>query len=116
MQLNSQPQPVPAAKSGVARKYPRYPFSVPVTLRHLLPGGFQTTRGMSVDISEGGISAIVQAMLQIGETVEISLPLSAGTIHTIALVRHVTDSRSGFEFLGLTAEERHQITIASKAW
>lgn len=115
MQLNSQPEPSRVTKMRVARQYPRYLFSVPVTLRHLLPDGFQTTRGVSLDISEGGISAIVQANLRVGETVEINLPLSAGSLHTVAIVRHVTDSRSGFEFLGLTAEERHRITVASRA-
>lgn len=116
MQLNSQRQPTRVTKSRVARHYPRYPFSVPVTLRHLLPGGLETTRGMSLDISEGGISAIVQAHLSVGETVEINLPLPVGPLHTIAIVRHVTDSRSGFEFLGLTIEEREQIAVASRTW
>jgi hypothetical protein len=115
MQINNQPQSVHVTKSRVARQHTRYTFSIPVTLRHLLPGGFQTTRGMSVDISEGGISAIVQADLQIGETVEINLPLSSGPLYTVAIVRHTTDNRSGFEFLGLTAEERHQIASASRA-
>ena len=92
MQLNSQPQPTPVTKSRVARQYRRYHFSVPVTVRHLVPGGFQSARGMTVDISEGGISVIVQGDLQIGETVEMNLPLASGPLHTIAIVRHVTDS------------------------
>jgi hypothetical protein len=115
MQLDSQPQPTRPTKSRVARQYPRYLFSIPVMLRRLRPGGFQTTRGMSLDISEGGISAIVQGSLRVGETVEINLRLSAGPLHTVAIVRHVTEIRSGFEFLGLTAEERHQITVAGSA-
>jgi hypothetical protein len=115
MELNSQPKPTRATTSRVARQHPRYLFSVPVTLRRLVRGGFQTTRGMSLDISEGGVSAIVQANLSVGETVEINLPLSACPLHTVAIVRHVTDSRSGFEFLGLTQEERHQISVAGRA-
>jgi PilZ domain-containing protein len=78
-----------------------------------MPGGFHTTHGISVDISEGGISAIVEADLQIGETVEIDIPLKSGALNTVAILRHVTRSRSGFEFLGLTADERQQIAAAS---
>lgn len=115
MELNSQPQSARVTKSRVERQHPRYLFSVPVTLRRLVSGGFQTTRGMSLDISEGGVSAVVQANLSVGETVEINLPLSACPLHTVAIVRHVTDSRSGFEFLGLTPEERHQISVAGRA-
>ncbi len=115
MQLDRQAQTSRVTNSRVARQHPRYLFSVPVILRHLRPGGFQTTRGMSLDISEGGISAIVQGSLRVGETVEINLRLSAGPLHTVAIVRHVTEIRSGFEFLGLTAEEKHQITAAGTA-
>jgi c-di-GMP-binding flagellar brake protein YcgR len=84
-------------------------------LRYLLPGGVRTTRGMSVDISEGGMAAIVQAGLHVGETVEINLALPVSPLHTLAIVRHVSGSRSGFEFLGLSAEQRHKISHATVA-
>jgi len=84
-------------------------------LRYLLPDGLRTTRGMSVDISEGGMAAVVQAGLHVGETVEINLALPASPLHTLAIVRYVTGGRSGFEFLGLTPEQRSKISHATVA-
>lgn len=103
-----------AARSGVSerasvQRYPRTPFSVPLTIRHLKPGGIQTTHGISLDISEGGLGALVEGGLHIGETVAIDLLLQQHPLHTVAIIRHTSSIRSGFEFLGLTAEERQQI-------
>lgn len=92
------------------RRYPRSPFSVPVTLRHLMTGGIQATRGITLDISEGGLGALVQGELLVGETVEIDFRLRNQALATVAIVRHSSSVRSGFEFLGLTTEERLQIT------
>jgi len=104
-----------AIKHKTARRHTRFLFSVPVMLRYLLADGLRTTRGMSVDISEGGMAAIVQAGLHVGETVEINLALPASPLHTLAIVRYVTGSRSGFEFLGLTPEQRNKISHATVA-
>jgi hypothetical protein len=94
------------------RRHPRALFSVPVTLHHLTPGGVQTSRGITLDISQAGLGAMVQGDLRLGETVEIDLPLSERMLNAVAIVRHTSSMRSGFEFLGLTAEERVQITNA----
>jgi c-di-GMP-binding flagellar brake protein YcgR len=103
-----------AARSGVSerarvQRYPRTPFSVPLTIRYLKPGGIRTTHGISLDISEGGLGALVEGGLHIGETVAIDLLLQQHPLHTVAIIRHTSSIRSGFEFLGLTAEERQQI-------
>jgi hypothetical protein len=68
---------------------------------------------MSVDISEGGMGAIVQDDLRVGETVKIDLPLPGGALTMVAIVRHTSSSRSGLEFLGLTPEERLRISRTS---
>ena len=93
----------------LARRHPRALFTVPLTLRHLTGHGVRTSRGISLDISEGGIGALVQGTLRVGETVAIDLPLSKRTLSTIAIVRHTSTLNSGFEFVGLTPEERVQI-------
>jgi len=106
-----------AARTGMAKKYanepvrryPRVLFSVPLRLRHLMAGGISTTRGITLDISEGGMGALVQGDLRLGETVEIDLQLPEHSLSTIAIVRHTSNVRSGFEFLGMTPEERLQI-------
>lgn len=113
--------PVPAeAESHVhqhrtTRRHPRHMFSVPIRLRHLRPEGIETTRGVTLDISEGGLGAVVEADLYSGETVEIALPLCATPLHAVAIVRYVGETRSGFEFLGLTPAERQQIAAVTTA-
>jgi hypothetical protein len=48
--------------------------------------------------------------LHIGETVAIDFLLHEHLLNTVAIVRHASNVQAGFEFLGLTAEERLQIT------
>ena len=93
----------------IARRHPRALFTVPLTFRHLTGGGVHTSHGISLDISEGGIGALVQGTLRVGETVAIDLPLPMRTLSTVAIVRHTSTVNSGFEFVGLTPEERLQI-------
>ena|SRR5271157_6396887 len=94
------------------QRHARALLSVPVNVRRLTGAGIGTTRGISVDISEGGLGALVQGGdgFQVGEAVEIDFQLSEQLLRTVAIVRHTSSIRSGFEFLGLTAEERQQIT------
>ena len=91
------------------RRHPRTLFSVPIMLHHLSRGGVRTTRGISLDLGEGGLGAIVQGEVHVGDTVAIDLPLSEQSLTTVAIVRHTSNVRSGFEFVGLTPEERLQI-------
>jgi c-di-GMP-binding flagellar brake protein YcgR len=69
---------------------------------------------MTLDISEGGMAAIVPDTLSVGEIVEIDLTLPVGLINTLATVRYNSANRSGFEFVGLSSQERQQITLAAK--
>ena len=92
-----------------ARRHRRELFTVPVTFRHLTGRGVRTSHGISLDISEGGIGALVQGSLRVGETVAIDLLLLECTLRAVAIVRHTSNLSSGFEFVGLTPEERLQI-------
>ena len=94
---------------GIERRHRRALFSVPVTFHHLAAGGVRTSHGISLDISEGGLGALVQGRLEVGETVALDLPLAERLLSAIAIVRHSSDLSSGFEFVGLTPEERMQI-------
>ena len=98
------------------RRHPRAIFSVPLTLHHLMSGGVGTSHGISLDVSEGGMGALVQGSLSVGETVAIDLPLRERTLNAVAIVRHSSDARCGFEFVGLSAEERAQIvSVAARS-
>lgn len=109
MQLEVHAQPRPAHVPAERRRHERMPFSVPITLHYLIGGKACASRGISVDISEGGLGAVVPGDLRIGETVEIDFPLQGCALRSVAIVRHCANLRSGFEFLGLTPEERSQI-------
>ena len=95
--------------SDVARRHPRVLFSVPITLRHLMAGGVRTSRGIALDLSESGLGALVEGSLHTGDTVSLQVTLPGCELRAVAIVRHSSDVRSGFEFLGLTSEERLQI-------
>lgn len=91
-------------------------FSIPITLHHLVRGGVRASHGISLDISEGGLGALVGGTLQVGDTVKIELRLPDQPLSAVAIVRHTSEIRSGFEFLGLTPEERTQLaTIVGSA-
>jgi hypothetical protein len=70
----------------------------------------RASRGITLDLAEGGLGAIVQGDVHVGDTVAIDLRLSEQLLTTVAIVRHTSSVRSGFEFIGLTPEERQQIT------
>ncbi len=95
------------------QRYQRALFSVPVTLRHLMAGEIRSSRGISLDISEGGLGAMVRDGLRVGELVEIEVCLPQCELRAVAIVRYATDMRSGFEFVGLTPGERQQIAGAT---
>ena len=91
------------------QRHPRALISMPFTLRHLRPAGIQTSPGISVDLSESGTGAIVRSSLRVGETVCIDLRLRHCWLGAIGIVRYCSDVRSGFEFVGLSTDERSQI-------
>lgn len=92
-----------------SQRHPRRLFSTPVTLHHLTANGIRSSRGVSLDISEGGLAAMVEPTLNVGDTVEIDLQLPDYDLNAVGIVRYTSASRSGFEFLGLTPEERQRI-------
>ena len=50
------------------RRFPRYRLSAPITVRSM---GLPEMRGMSIEISEGGMSAAVGVGLKVGDAVEL---------------------------------------------
>ena len=108
-----QRTPLPASPRNCvegSRRHPRTLFSVPVMLQHLVSGGVGFTRGISLDISESGLGALLKRGLRVGETVSLELGLPDYDLKAAAIVRHSSSARSGFEFLGLTDQERRRIS------
>jgi hypothetical protein len=101
--------PLPYGENKV-RRHPRLLFSVPITLRHLTTRGIRSSHGISLDISQSGIGALIEGGLEEGDTVEIDLQLPQQRLTAVAIVRHTSHIRSGFEFVGLTMEERSYLS------
>lgn len=92
-----------------SQRHARMLFSVPVLLHHLVPGGVRFTHGISLDISESGLGALVENGLRAGETVSLEFDLPDHYVKAVAIVRHSSSKRSGFEFQSLTPDERQRI-------
>ena len=96
---------------GVRRRIPRYPVAVPVDVTVLRSGAASSIPGRSLDVGEGGVAAVLAAELQTGEwvAVEFQLPNVGHSLQTKAVVRHHNQLRCGFEFLGLSRDQRVMI-------
>ena len=97
--------------TGARRRIPRYSVAVPVDVTVLRSGLPSNIPGRSVDIGEGGVAAVLAAELQTGEwvAVEFQLPNVGYSLQTKAVVRHHNQLRCGFEFLGLSRDQRYMI-------
>jgi hypothetical protein len=85
--------------------------------RHRFSQNLEIIRGddeyeaMTFEISEGGLSAATANILKIGELVELNLVLGE---RLRAIVRRKHGAMYGFEFLGLTEEQREKIKAKCK--
>jgi len=97
--------------SGVRRRIPRYSVAIPVDITVLRSGAPASIPGRSLDLGEGGVAAVLAAELQLGEwvAVEFLLPNAGQALQTKAVVRHHNHLRCGFEFLGLSGDQRTMI-------
>ncbi len=102
MYVDSRGRFAPSRAYHVRRREPRYVSAIPVTLQRFLRFGPFVTRGVSLDISVRGMSALVCGAPRVGETVVIGLPLPDAPVEMLATVRHSSDAISGFEFYPLS--------------
>ncbi len=104
MTMGSSP-PAPELPPGVAerRRFPRYRLSAPITVRSK---GLPEMRGMSIEISEGGMSAAVGVGLKVGDAVELE---PVGGAAAAAVVRRILGRLCGFEFLNLSPEQARKV-------
>jgi hypothetical protein len=93
----------PLPDYNVRRQEPRYVSSIPVGLQRFLRFGPFVTRGVTLDISLRGMSALVCGAPRAGETVVITFSLRDAPIEMLATVRHSSDAKTGFEFYPLSA-------------
>lgn len=98
-----------AQEYSVERRYPRFFLSAPITAIYHVNGWSESTRGITLEISLGGLSAVLCGPPPVGERVSVRLKLMNTAFETSAIVRHSTSGRTGFEFVELTPAHRSQI-------
>lgn len=92
-----------------ARRYPRFFLSAPVTTRRFRTRRSRLTRGITLDISMGGLSAMLCGPPPVGQRVALRVELPDAAIEAQAVVRHSNPARTGFEFVKLSRESQHRI-------
>ncbi|HTA50386.1 MAG TPA: TonB family protein [Verrucomicrobiae bacterium] len=93
------------------RRWLRYRVQALLDVKVVRSGIPDILPGRSVNLGEGGVSAVLAGELLPGESVgvEIRLPRVADPLRARALVRHQDKLRSGLEFVGLSAEQQAAI-------
>jgi TonB family protein len=89
------------------RRFGRFSVSVPVDVVVLRSGVPSTIPGRSVDVGEGGVSAVLAGEVQPGEAVGVSLqlPFVLEPVQAKAVVRHYGPLRCGIQFIAMSAEQ-----------
>ncbi len=109
MYVDSRERLARSREYHVRRRDPRCISTIPVTLQRFLRFGPTVTRGLSLDVSLRGMSALVCGAPRVGETVVIALSLPDAPVEMLATVRHSSDARTGFEFYPLPPIAQHGI-------
>jgi len=93
------------------RRFPRYRTDMKVTVLVLGPEGHVTVNGLCKQIGEDGLGAIIANELSIGEMVDLQLSMSLEPtpVSLRALVRWHNRLQHGFEFFGISSEQRAMI-------
>jgi hypothetical protein len=104
-----------AAQYSAERRCPRHFLSAPVTTWGLLNAGPSVTRGLTLEISLGGLSAVLCGPPKRGERVSVRLNLLNVPFETRAIVRHSSPARTGFEFLDPSPEFLTSLTNCIQA-
>src|SRR3954466_4666099 len=99
MYLKTRRTAVAAVQYSDKRRYPRHFLSAPVSSRQLLNSGPQVSRGLTLEIGIGGLAAVLCGPPQVGERVSVRLNLVNINFEALAIVRHSSPARTGFEFL-----------------
>lgn len=104
----NEPMGKSVANPQVARRYPRYPADMRISVQVFRTGEVTSLWGRSNELGEDGVGGTLTGELEPGEVVslEVSLPLAAYPLKVRALVRYRQGLRHGFEFLAMTSQQR----------
>jgi PilZ domain len=94
--------------SQAARRFPRYPADMRISLQVFRPSGTVSLWGRSTELGEDGVGVTLTGEVDPGEVVslELSLPAVSYPMKLRALVRYRDGLRHGFEFLALNRQQK----------
>lgn len=100
-----------ALKPSEARRFSRQPINTPLDVIALRSGVPENVPGRCLDLSEGGVGAMVAGELSAGQhvAIELRLPDVGVPLRARARVRYQGKLRCGFEFVGLPQEQQQMI-------
>ena len=98
---------LPSPGNSNRRRFGRFAVAVPVDVVVLRSGVPSSIPGRSVDVGEGGISAVLAGEVQPGEAVGVSLqlPFVLEPVQAKAVIRHHGPIRCGIQFIAMSAEQ-----------
>jgi c-di-GMP-binding flagellar brake protein YcgR len=88
------------------RRHPRFLISVPAVVTRREEPDSPAVHGLTLDLSRGGASTVLCGPPAVGETVGLWLQFSEASFETLAIVRHSSSTRTGFEFVDLSPAHR----------
>jgi hypothetical protein len=92
------------------RRFPRFKVDLRVKVTLPAPANPSVMYGRGHELGQGGMALIVDAELQLGDTIEIELPaLGTQPLKAKAEVRNREARRYGVEFVGFSAEQLGQL-------
>jgi hypothetical protein len=102
MNVMNPPRGRVSDEEAKTRRHARFILEVDVTVRSPTLG---LIPGMSIEMSESGMSAILPVEVPVGETVDLRINLPLGPVDRRAVVRNRNAFRHGFEFGGRNKED-----------
>ena len=101
-----------SSKDGAQRRrFTRHRTDLPLTVTVLRQDGYVRLQGRCHEIAEAGLGGVISTALVAGEVVslEFSIPDVPQPLVLRAVVRHRAGLVHGFEFIGLSPEQRECI-------
>jgi hypothetical protein len=93
------------------RRFPRFKVDLRVRVTLPAPANPSVMYGRGNELGQGGMAITVDAELQLGDMIEIELPvLGAQPLKAKAEVRNREGRRYGVEFVGFTPEQLGQLS------
>ena len=88
------------------RRFPRYQFEAEIIIGLLRGAAPAYAGGRAIDLAEGGAGVRTSGLLDLGEIVDLQIPLPLGPLRLPACVRYQRGSEYGFEFVALNSSNQ----------